>query len=78
MIRPGTAPTIRLPRAVGRAPSKEEFDGAMLQLEAADAATVKQGVTPALPGLILMASDGSSWRVVVDPGGALRTVAVAR
>jgi hypothetical protein len=68
----------RLPRAAGHMPSTAEFNAAMQQIEQALNATVQQGTTPALPGLILTAADGSSWRVLVQPDGSLTTSAVSR
>lgn len=78
MIRPA-ALSLRLPRASpGSIPTTAAFDGAMHQLELADAANVKQGTTPAFPGLILSSPSGASWRVLVADDGALYTSAVPR
>jgi len=76
-VRPAAA-TLRLPRAGASVALGRDFDAAMEMLERADARNVKTETTPSLPAVILTASDGSSWRLVVDPGGALRTVAVPR
>lgn len=76
-VRPAAA-TLRLPRAGASVALGRDFDAAMEMLERADARNVKTETTPNLPAVILTASDGSSWRLVVDPGGALRTVAVPR
>lgn len=78
MIRPPALP-LRLPRASpGSVPTTTAFDGAMEQLEHADAANVKRGTTPAFPGLILTSPSGASWRVLVADDGALYTSAVPR
>jgi hypothetical protein len=77
-IRPGSTP-LRLPRTGGqRPPSGAEFDSAMQQIERADQQSVKASGAANLPGLILTASDGSSWRVMVAADGTLHTVAIAR
>jgi hypothetical protein len=69
---------LRLPRSGGAPPRATLWDATMEQLERADAANVKNGTTPALPGLILTAPDGSSWRVLVDAAGALSTERISR
>jgi len=67
-------PSLRLPRAARGAPTPEEFNNAMVQLERADSANLKTGTTPALPALVLTAADGSAWTVTVSATGVLSTV----
>lgn len=69
---------LRLPRSGGLPLRPALWDATMEQLERADSANVKTGTTPALPGLILTAPDGSAWRVRVDAAGALTTEQVTR
>jgi hypothetical protein len=45
-------------------------------LERADSLNVKTGVTPVFPGVILTATDGSSWQLTVAPDGSIATIQV--
>lgn len=76
-VRPQLA-TLRLPRAVGHMPSTAEFNAAMQQVEQGLDGVAQQNATPVFAAVILTASDGSSWRVVVEPDGSLTTSAVSR
>ena len=76
-VRP-VASSLRLPRANIGVVKASDFDNAMQMIERADAVDVKLGQTPTFPAVILVASDGSTWRLVVEPGGALATTPVAR
>jgi len=75
-MRPAQS-TLRLARAGARL-SPATFDQAMDQLERADRENLKRGTVPVLSGIILVASDGSSWRLGVDAAGALTTTVVPR
>ena len=69
--------TLRLPRMGSSSPAAL-WDQTMEQLERADARSVKTRETPTLPAVILIAADGSTWRVTVSAAGVLTTTAVPR
>lgn len=77
MSRAPPPTTLRLPRMGNSSPSAV-WDQTMQQLEQADAKNVKERQTPTLPAVILVAPDGSAWRLTVSPAGALTTTAVPR
>lgn len=77
MMRPVPANTVRLPRAEGRV-QPDDFNSAMQLIEQMNNGTLKQGSTPTMPAVILLAADGSAWRLSVQPDGSLTTSAVPR
>ena len=76
-LRPALS-VLRLPRVSAARVDPGSFNDAMQRIEAALTQSVKAGTTPSLPGLILTAADGSSWRLAVAPDGTLSTAPVPR
>lgn len=74
-IRPASS-ALRLPRSSGGQVTPVAFDTAMQLTEMALQRVPQQGSTPSFPGIILTAQDGSSWRLLVNPSGALYTTQV--
>lgn len=77
-LRAPPATSLRLPRISSGSTPTALWDQTMEQLERADAHNLKDRETPAVPAIILTASDGSTWRVTVSPAGVLTTTAVTR
>jgi hypothetical protein len=67
---------LALPRPSSDTVSAGSFTAAMQKLEQADRRNAKLNSTPNFPAVILLAEDGSSWRVTVGTDGVLRTTAV--
>jgi hypothetical protein len=62
---PGVVP-VKLPRLTGSSPDAGVVNAAFTILEQADTQNVKRNMETPFPSLLLLAPDGSSYRVTVD------------
>jgi hypothetical protein len=67
---------LRLPRLQGQTQGTEIINGAFTMMERADLQNVKKNIEPSFPSLLLLAPNGSSYRITVDNTGALVAVQV--
>jgi hypothetical protein len=70
--------TLHLGRLPANSSQGAQVNNAFTLLEAADLQNVKRNQETAFPSILLVADDGSTWRVTVSTTGVLTTAQVPR